>query len=130
MCLHASITAFPLVSYYSVCIPAGSSSRGKALISVSDKSDLEELAKVDYKCINFPVRDEPALLPQGLTHTDAMLQGLAEHGFEVVSTGGSAAALEQAGVPVQRVEQLTGFPEMLDGTHGTALSPQESTACA
>ena len=43
------------------------------------------------------------------------MQGLADLGFEVVSTGGSAATLEKAGVPVQRVEQLTGFPEMLDG---------------
>ena len=44
-----------------------------------------------------------------------MLQGLCEQGFELVSTGGSAAALERASLPVQRVEQLTGFPEMLDG---------------
>ena len=42
-------------------------------------------------------------------------QGLCEQGFELVSTGGSAAALEKASLPVQRVEQLTGFPEMLDG---------------
>lgn len=45
-----------------------------------------------------------------------MAQGLCEQGFELVSTGGSAAALEKASLPVQRVEQLTGFPEMLDGT--------------
>ena len=44
-----------------------------------------------------------------------MAQGLCEQGFELVSTGGSAAALEKASLPVQRVEQLTGFPEMLDG---------------
>ncbi len=43
-------------------------------------------------------------------------QGLSEQGYELVSTGGSAAALEKASLPVQRVEQLTGFPEMLDGT--------------
>ena len=43
------------------------------------------------------------------------LQGLHSKGFELVSTGGSAAAIEAAGVPVQNVEQLTGFPEMLDG---------------
>ncbi len=36
-------------------------------------------------------------------------------GFELVSTGGSAAAIEAAGVDVRRVEDLTGFPEMLDG---------------
>lgn len=44
-----------------------------------------------------------------------MAQGLCEQGFKLVSTGGSAAALEKASLPVQRVEQLTGFPEMLDG---------------
>ena len=44
-----------------------------------------------------------------------MLQGLTNLGYEVVSTGGSAKALEAEGIPVQRVEQLTGFPEMLDG---------------
>ncbi len=42
-------------------------------------------------------------------------QGLSELGYEVVSTGGSAAAIEAAGLPVLRVEELTGFPEMLDG---------------
>lgn len=36
-------------------------------------------------------------------------------GYDIVSTGGSAAAIEKAGVPVTRVEELTGFPEMLDG---------------
>ncbi len=43
-------------------------------------------------------------------------QGLSELGYDIVSTGGSASAIEAAGVPVQRVEELTGFPEMLDGT--------------
>lgn len=44
-----------------------------------------------------------------------MSQGLSDIGYETVSTGGSAKAIEAAGVPVQRVEELTGFPEMLDG---------------
>lgn len=35
--------------------------------------------------------------------------------YEIVSTGGSAASLEKEGIPVTRVENLTGFPEMLDG---------------
>ena len=43
------------------------------------------------------------------------VQGLTDLGYEVVSTGGSATAIEAAGVPVKRVEELTGFPEMLDG---------------
>ena len=42
-------------------------------------------------------------------------QGLAEAGYEIVSTGGSAKAIEAAGVTVKSVDQLTGFPEMLDG---------------
>lgn len=55
-------------------------------MSVSDKSGLDKLAK-----------------------------GLSDLGFELVSTGGSAKAIEAAGVPVKKVEDLTGFPEMLDG---------------
>ena len=58
----------------------------RALISVSDKSCLDKLAK-----------------------------GLVGLGYEIVSTGGSAKAIDGMGVPVTRVEELTGFPEMLDG---------------
>ncbi|MGH8183902.1 MAG: bifunctional phosphoribosylaminoimidazolecarboxamide formyltransferase/IMP cyclohydrolase [Rhodanobacteraceae bacterium] len=36
-------------------------------------------------------------------------------GIEIVSTGGSARALRQAGVPVRDVSELTGFPEIMDG---------------
>lgn len=36
-------------------------------------------------------------------------------GYEIVSTGGTQAALEAAGVPVVNVSQITGFPECLDG---------------
>lgn len=43
------------------------------------------------------------------------MQGLAAAGYELVSTGGSAKAIETAGVAVNKVEDLTGFPEMLDG---------------
>jgi phosphoribosylaminoimidazolecarboxamide formyltransferase/IMP cyclohydrolase len=46
---------------------------------------------------------------------DKLAKGLAALGFELVSTGGSAKAIEAAGVPVRKVEDLTGFPEMLDG---------------
>ena len=49
----------------------------------------------------------------------AGLAGLAaalhEAGVEIVSTGSTAAAIEAAGVPVTPVEQVTGFPECLDG---------------
>lgn len=42
-------------------------------------------------------------------------QGLVELGWEVVSTGGTAATLRKASVPVTTVDQVTGFPEILDG---------------
>ncbi len=42
-------------------------------------------------------------------------QGLADLGWEIVSTGGTAAALKAAGIKVTNVDQVTGFPEMLDG---------------
>src|ERR1700678_1320292 len=59
---------------------------GRALISVSDKSGLVELGRA-----------------------------LAGRGVEIVSTGGTAAALARAGVPVVDIGALTGFPEMMDG---------------
>src|SRR6187551_1303734 len=58
----------------------------RALISVYDKTGLEDLARA-----------------------------LAGAGVELVSTGSTASAIEAAGVPVTRVEELTGFPETLDG---------------
>ena len=58
----------------------------RALISVSDKTGLVELG-----------------------------QALAQHGVEILSTGGSAAALAKAGVAVTEVSAHTGFPEMMDG---------------
>jgi phosphoribosylaminoimidazolecarboxamide formyltransferase / IMP cyclohydrolase len=58
----------------------------RALISVYDKTGLEELAT-----------------------------GLHEAGVEIVSTGSTAARIAEAGVPVMKVEKLTGFPECLDG---------------
>ena len=42
-------------------------------------------------------------------------RGLSHLGFELVSSGGTARALEEAGLTVTRVEDLTGFPEMLEG---------------
>ena len=58
----------------------------RALISVYDKTGLEELAA-----------------------------GLYAGGVEIISTGSTAARISAAGVPVTPVEQLTGFPECLDG---------------
>lgn len=48
-------------------------------------------------------------------HLETLAQGLIDLGFELVSTGGSAAAIEKLGLPVTKVEELTRFPEMLDG---------------
>jgi phosphoribosylaminoimidazolecarboxamide formyltransferase/IMP cyclohydrolase len=45
----------------------------------------------------------------------AFARGLVELGWEIISTGGTAAALRAANLPVLQVEQLTGFPELLDG---------------
>ncbi|WP_075979865.1 bifunctional phosphoribosylaminoimidazolecarboxamide formyltransferase/IMP cyclohydrolase [Bacillus massilinigeriensis] len=58
----------------------------RALISVSDKNGITEFAK-----------------------------GLVELGFEVISTGGTKKTLEQNGIPVIGVNEVTGFPEILDG---------------
>ena len=44
-----------------------------------------------------------------------LAQGLVRRGFEIVSTGGTAQELRQAGVAVTPVDEVTGFPEMLDG---------------
>src|SRR5438876_2274638 len=38
-----------------------------------------------------------------------------EFAIEIISTGGTAKALKDAGIPVTLVEEVTGFPEMMDG---------------
>jgi len=58
----------------------------RALISVSDKTDLIPFAK-----------------------------RLAAHGVTIISTGGTAKAIEQAGIKVTTIDQVTQFPEMMDG---------------
>jgi len=58
----------------------------RALLSVSDKTGIVEFAR-----------------------------GLADLGVEIVSTGGTAGALEEAGVPVRSITDFTGFPEIMDG---------------
>ncbi|MEO5854361.1 MAG: bifunctional phosphoribosylaminoimidazolecarboxamide formyltransferase/IMP cyclohydrolase, partial [Nocardioides sp.] len=49
------------------------------------------------------------------TGLDDLVRGLHDAGVVLVSTGGSAALIESLGLPVTRVEDLTGFPECLDG---------------
>ena len=58
----------------------------RALISVTDKTGVAEFAKA-----------------------------LHEMGVEIISTGGTARVIREAGVPVTDVSEVTGFPEMLDG---------------
>ncbi len=58
----------------------------RALISVTDKNGIVEFAR-----------------------------GLRDLGVEIVSTGGTARAIQEAGIAVREVSELTGFPEMLDG---------------
>ncbi|MFN3449525.1 MAG: bifunctional phosphoribosylaminoimidazolecarboxamide formyltransferase/IMP cyclohydrolase, partial [Roseococcus sp.] len=58
----------------------------RALLSVSDKTGIVEFARF-----------------------------LAGRGAEILSTGGTAAAIRAAGIPVKDVSEHTGFPEILDG---------------
>jgi len=58
----------------------------RALVSVSDKTGLVDFAK-----------------------------GLRKHGVVIISTGGTAKTLSEAGVEVTKVSEVTGFPEILDG---------------
>ena len=67
-------------------IASGRAQIKRALLSVYDKTGLEELAA-----------------------------GLHQAGVEIISTGSTAARIGAAGVPVTPVEELTGFPECLDG---------------
>jgi phosphoribosylaminoimidazolecarboxamide formyltransferase/IMP cyclohydrolase len=53
------------------------------------------------------VTDKTGLVP--------FAEALAGHGVELVSTGGTAKALREAGLAVRDISDLTGFPEMLDG---------------
>ena len=85
----------------------------RALLSVSDKTGLVDLARA-----------------------------LADQGVELVSTGGTAKAIRDAGLPVRDVSELTGFPEMMDGrvktlhpvVHGGLLAvrdnPEHAAAAA
>jgi phosphoribosylaminoimidazolecarboxamide formyltransferase/IMP cyclohydrolase len=59
--------------------------------------------------------DKTGLLP--------FARALAQHGAQILSTGGTAKALREAGIPVTEVSDHTGFPEILDGRVKT-LVPQ------
>jgi phosphoribosylaminoimidazolecarboxamide formyltransferase/IMP cyclohydrolase len=49
------------------------------------------------------------------TGLDQLARGLREAGVEIVSTGSTAGRISDLGIPVTAVQELTGFPEMLDG---------------
>lgn len=51
----------------------------------------------------------------------AFAQGLVAADFEIISTGGTFSALEKAGVPVTPIDEVTHFPEMLDGRVKTSI---------
>ncbi|WP_144744166.1 bifunctional phosphoribosylaminoimidazolecarboxamide formyltransferase/IMP cyclohydrolase [Enorma burkinafasonensis] len=78
----------------------------RALISVTDKTGVVEFAQALVK----------------------------DFGVEIISTGGTAKVLEEAGVPVKPIEQFTGYPEMMDGrvktlhpkVHGALLARRDS----
>lgn len=77
--------------------------------------------------VTAPGADGAALPPRGPQVARALLsvsdktgivdfaRGLAELGIEVISTGGTAATLSDAGVAVRPIDDLTGFPEIMDG---------------
>ena len=79
---------------------------GRALISVTDKTGVVDFAR--------------ALVD--------------DFGVEIISTGGTAKAIEAAGVPVTPIEEFTGYPEMMDGrvktlhpkVHGALLCRRDS----
>ncbi|NLN06367.1 MAG: bifunctional phosphoribosylaminoimidazolecarboxamide formyltransferase/IMP cyclohydrolase [Firmicutes bacterium] len=60
-------------------------------------------------------------------------RGLLQHGFTLVSTGGTQRVLQEAGLPVKSVAEITGFPEIMDGRvktlhpkiHGGILARRE-----
>jgi phosphoribosylaminoimidazolecarboxamide formyltransferase/IMP cyclohydrolase len=68
----------------------------------------------------------------------ALGEALARHGVELVSTGGTAKALREAGLTVMDISELTGFPEMMDGrvktlhpkVHGGLLAVRDDPAHA
>lgn len=67
----------------------------------------ESSMKQDMKRALISVSDKQGLIEFG--------RSLQELGYHLVSTGGTAQALEDAGIGVERVEQVTGFPEILGG---------------
>ena len=90
-CFPRNYRSFRLTPSTPASTPTSSPNLGlktiqRALLSVTDKSGLVDFARQ-----------------------------LAAHGVELVSTGGTARELREAGLKVRDISELTGFPEMLDG---------------
>jgi phosphoribosylaminoimidazolecarboxamide formyltransferase / IMP cyclohydrolase len=62
-----------------------------------------------------PVPRRALLSVSDKTGLAALARGLADRGYELVSTGGTARAMREAGLEVTDVSAVTGFPEILDG---------------
>ncbi len=81
----------------------------RALISVSDKSGIIEFARE-----------------------------LVQLGYEIISTGGTKKTLQEQGIPVRSVSEVTGFPEILEGRvktlnpliHGGLLAKHDDEAAS
>src|SRR5208337_2606753 len=84
--LHSERNRRRIVSTEAKASGSGAKTIHRALLSVTDKTGLVEFA-----------------------------QALAGFGVELISTGGTARALREAGLAVKDISDLTGFPEMLDG---------------
>ena len=94
-------------------------------------TDAQHDLPADFKTLRralLSVTDKTGLVP--------FAQALASHGVELVSTGGTAKALREAGLEVRDISDLTGFPEMLDGrvktlhpkVHGGILHRRDDAA--
>jgi len=77
---------------------------GRSATALSPATDLGEL-KVERALIS--VFDKRGVVD--------FARALAELGIEIISTGGTASEIEEAGVSTTPIEEYTGFPEMLDG---------------
>ena len=99
--------------------PTDAADRSQRSHAVTSTPVTESLSSCLALCSPFPTRS-------GLVD---FARGLRALGWELISTGGTRAALRDAGVPVRDVAEVTHFPEMLDGRVKT-LHPACTAACS